>query len=93
VDEETSELLRQLAARISKLRRDRALSQDKVAAYVGVSQPTWSRVERVGVLSVGQLLKLQELFGLETLESFFGELPSRRFIREDVTGRFPEVDT
>jgi hypothetical protein len=39
------------------------------------------------VLSVGQLLRLQELFQVETLESFFGALPSRRVLREDGAGR------
>jgi len=75
------DLLLDLAARIRQLRRERELSQGEVATYLGVSQPTLSRIERDGVLSVGALLRLQELFGYETLESFFGELPSRRAAR------------
>lgn len=67
-----------LAAQIRRLRRERGLTQDEVATYVGVSQATWSRVERKGALSVLQLLRLQELLGVETLESFFGVLPSRQ---------------
>lgn len=81
-------MLRDLAARIGQLRRERDLSQDEVAAYVGVSQPTWSRIERTGELSVGALLRLQELFDCETVESFFGELPSRRLSRE-ASGQSP----
>jgi transcriptional regulator with XRE-family HTH domain len=82
VNEPGPDLLRDLAARLGQLRRERDLSQDEVAAYVGVSQPTWSRIERTGELSVGALLRLQELFDCETVESFFGELPSRRLARE-----------
>jgi transcriptional regulator with XRE-family HTH domain len=82
LNEPGQDLLRDLAARLSQLRRERDLSQDEVAAYIGVSQPTWSRIERTGMLSVGALLRLQELFDCETVESFFGELPSRRLARE-----------
>lgn len=86
VNEPGPDLLRDLAARLGQLRRERDLSQDEVAAYVGVSQPTWSRIERTGELSVGALLRLQELFDCETVESFFGELPSRRLARETSGG-------
>lgn len=82
MNEPGRDLLRDLAARLSELRRERDLTQEEVAAYVGVSQPTWSRIERTGELSVGALLRLQELFDYETVESFFGELPSRRLRRE-----------
>jgi transcriptional regulator with XRE-family HTH domain len=92
MNEESGTVLRDLASRIRELRRDRALSQSEVAEYVGVSQPTWSRVERDGALSIGQLLRLQALFEVETLESFFGELPSRRVLRDDSASRSVEPE-
>jgi transcriptional regulator with XRE-family HTH domain len=60
------DMVRDLGARIRELRLERQLSQKELAAHVGVSQPKWSRIERGGDLSVGALLRLQELFGFET---------------------------
>lgn len=79
---ESRDLPGRLGARIKELRTERRLSQEEVAAHVGISQPTWSRIERTGNVSAHQLLRLQALLELETLESFFGELPSRRVGRE-----------
>ncbi len=76
-------MLSSLAARIRELRAARELSQDDVAAHVGVSHAKWSRIERTGKLSVDELVRLQELLEVETLESFFGELPSQRAARDD----------
>jgi transcriptional regulator with XRE-family HTH domain len=78
MNESSQDDLPDLADQIRRLRRERGLTQDEVATYVGVSQATWSRVERNGALSVGQLLRLQELLEVDTLESFFGTLPSRQ---------------
>lgn len=75
-----------LARRIRELRRAQNLSQEKVAAQVGVSQATWSRIERTGELSVRQLVRLQALLGIETLESFLGETPSRVAGRNELQG-------
>lgn len=70
---------RDLAKRLKELRLERGLSQEVVAARAGTSQPTWSRLETDGKVTVAQLLCLQQLFGFETVESFFGALPSQRF--------------
>lgn len=50
------DMLSSLAARIRELRAARELSQEDVAAHVGVSQAKWSRIERTGKLSVDELV-------------------------------------
>ena len=65
------------------VRTDRRLSQRTVAEYAGVHQSEWSRVE-AGEIDprLSWLLRAQHLLGIESLESLFGPLPSRRVLAE-----------
>jgi transcriptional regulator with XRE-family HTH domain len=77
MNERPEDLGTALGRRIRELRQAQNLSQEEVAERVGVSQPTWSRLERTGDLTVRQLVRFQALVGVETLESFLGDLPSQ----------------
>jgi transcriptional regulator with XRE-family HTH domain len=77
------EARRTLGRRLRRLRIQRDLSQDDVARHALVSQPTWSRVEEgVGDPRVSELLRVQHLFGLESLEALFGPSPTQRLLSE-----------
>jgi transcriptional regulator with XRE-family HTH domain len=69
--------------RLRQLRKRRGWSQDFAASYAGTNQAQWSRVE-TGDLDarLTWLLRAQELFEVESLESLFGPLPSR-ILREE----------
>jgi transcriptional regulator with XRE-family HTH domain len=87
-DDLTEELLLQaqiaVGERLRALRDNRSLSQAAVASYAGVHQSEWSRLE-AGEIDprLSWLLRAQHLFGIDSLESLFGALPSRRLLGED----------
>jgi transcriptional regulator with XRE-family HTH domain len=84
-DDLAAELLIQaqkaVGQRLRALRSDRRLSQADVAGHAGVHQSEWSRLE-AGEIDprLSWLLRVQHLFGIESLESLFGPLPSRRLL-------------
>lgn len=64
-------------------RKAHGLSQAAMGAYAGVHQTEWSRVETGEVdPRLSWLLQAQHLFGLESLETLFGPLPTRRLLTE-----------
>lgn len=63
------------------LREGRQMSQQAVAAYAGVHQSEWSRLEKGEVdPRLSWLLRAQHLFDVASLESLFGPSPSRRLL-------------
>jgi transcriptional regulator with XRE-family HTH domain len=78
-----AEALRHVGARVRDLRLAHRLSQQDAAERAGLNQTRWSRVESGDQPRLGDLLAIQHLFGVESLETFFGEYPSRRIIDRD----------
>jgi transcriptional regulator with XRE-family HTH domain len=78
------QLQRRMGERLRAFREARRLTERDVATYAGVNQATWSRVE-LGRTSprLRWLLQVQRLFGLESLETLFGDFPTRRFDESD----------
>jgi hypothetical protein len=60
-----------------------ALDSALAALCAGLNQTRWSRLESGDQPRLGDLLAIQHLFGVESLETFFGECPSRRIIDPD----------
>jgi transcriptional regulator with XRE-family HTH domain len=72
---------RALGDRLRLLRAERQMTQDAAAAYAGVHQSEWSRLEAGEVdPRLSWLLRAQHLFGIESLETLFGPLPSQRLL-------------
>jgi hypothetical protein len=46
----------------------------------GLNQTRWSRVESGDAARLEDLLAIQHLFGVDSLETFFGPYPSRRMM-------------
>lgn len=81
-----AEAQRAVGKRLRTLRDERDLSERAVADHAGVHQSTWSRVEAGDVdPRLSWLLRAQQLFGVESLESLFGLSPSQRLLESDVT--------
>jgi transcriptional regulator with XRE-family HTH domain len=75
-------MARQAAGRALRAHREkRGLSQAAVSSYAGVHQSEWSRIETGEVdPRLSWLLRAQHLFELESLESLFGPMPTRRLL-------------
>jgi DNA-binding XRE family transcriptional regulator len=70
-----------LARKMIELRTDAKLSQRQAAADAGIKQATWWRLERrLHDPSLAQLLRIQRLFGLDSLDSFFGPGATARLL-------------
>jgi transcriptional regulator with XRE-family HTH domain len=78
-----AQVLRTVGARVRDLRRAHGLSQADAAARAGLNQTRWSRVEGGDQPRLGDLLAIQHLFGVDSLETFFGDYPSRRVIERE----------
>ena len=75
---------RVVGQRLRALRLDRRMSQSDVAHHAGVHQSEWSRLEAGDIdPRLSWLLRAQELFGVESLESLFGVLPSHLLLAVD----------
>jgi DNA-binding XRE family transcriptional regulator len=72
--------LRDIGSSVRDLRVAHGLSQEQAAERAGLNQTRWSRVESGGGIRLEDLLAIQHLFGVESLESFLGAFPSRRFL-------------
>lgn len=71
-----------VAETLLHLRTEAKLSQKEAAERAGISQGHWCKLENGKNLpNVGQLLRIQGLFGLDSVESFFGPSPSGRLAR------------
>jgi transcriptional regulator with XRE-family HTH domain len=73
-----AEALRHVGSSVRDLRLAHGLSQEEAAGRAGLSQAGWSRVESGDGPRLAELLAIQHLFGVESLESFLGVFPSRR---------------
>jgi transcriptional regulator with XRE-family HTH domain len=84
-----AEAIRHVGATVRDLREASGLTQGQAGERLGMSQPEWSRLENgVGAgPTLVELLAIQHLFGVESLETFFGAYPSRRILQRDTTGR------
>jgi len=68
--------------RLRTLRKQRRWSQGDAGRYAGISQTEWSRIERAETNpSMTTLLRMQHALGVDSIESLFGEEPSRRLVR------------
>jgi transcriptional regulator with XRE-family HTH domain len=69
-----------LAGRVRNLREDRGWSQRDAATRAGLSRAWWQRLE-AGQLDpqLSDLLRLQRVFELATVEALLGMLPSEGF--------------
>lgn len=75
--------LRHVGARVRDLRLAHELSQKDAAERAGLNQTRWSRVENGEGARLEDLLAIQNLFGVESLETFFGAYPSRRIMQRE----------
>jgi transcriptional regulator with XRE-family HTH domain len=78
-----ADLLKEAQRAVGKALRNHreslGLSQGETGAHAGVHQSEWSRVEAGEVdPRLSWLLQAQYLFGLESIETLFGPLPTRR---------------
>jgi transcriptional regulator with XRE-family HTH domain len=77
-----AEALRHVGSRVRDLRQAHALSQRDAARRAGLNQTRWHRVESGHGPRLEDLLAIQHLFGVDSLETFFGAYPSRRLIEK-----------
>jgi transcriptional regulator with XRE-family HTH domain len=76
------ELLRQVQQRVAERIRSQRIalriSQESAADALGVTQPTWSRIER-GLQEPGltQLIRIVNLLDIDSVEGLIGRFPSR----------------
>jgi transcriptional regulator with XRE-family HTH domain len=82
-----AEALRHVGASVRDLREAQGLNQRDAARRAGLNQTRWHRVETGDGPRLGDLLAIQHLFGIDSLESFFGAYPSRRILERDTTRR------
>jgi transcriptional regulator with XRE-family HTH domain len=84
-----AEALRHVGSSVRDLRVAHGLSQEQAARRAGLNQTRWSRVESGDGARLQDLLAIQQLFGVESLESFLGTFPSRRFLErpDEASGR------
>jgi transcriptional regulator with XRE-family HTH domain len=78
-----AEALQHVGSRVRDLRKAHDLSQRDAARRAGLNQTRWHRVESGHGPRLEDLLAIQHLFGVDSLETFFGPCPSRRFIEKD----------
>lgn len=78
-----TEALRHVGASVRDLRLAHRLSQKAAAERAGLNQTRWSRVESGDQPRLSDLLAIQHLFGVGSIETFFGEYPSRRIMERD----------
>lgn len=72
----------EFGTRLRTLREQKGWSQDDAGRYAGISQTEWSRVERAETNpSMTTLLRMQHALGVDSIETLFGEEPSRRLLR------------
>jgi transcriptional regulator with XRE-family HTH domain len=72
----------EFGTRLRLLREQRRWSQDDAGRRAGMSQAEWSRVERAETNpSMTTLLRMQHALGVDSIETLFGEEPSRRLVR------------
>jgi predicted transcriptional regulator len=77
-----AEARRAVGRSLRAYRNARGLSQDEMGAYAGVHQSEWSRVEAGEVdPRLSWLLQAQHVFGLESIETLFGTLPTQRLLQ------------
>jgi transcriptional regulator with XRE-family HTH domain len=72
--------LRHVGSSVRDLRLAHGLSQDEAAERAGLNQPRWSRIESGDGPRLADLLAIQYLFGVDSVETFFGRYPSRRIL-------------
>ena len=84
-----AEAVRRVGATVRALRQASGLTQGQAGERLGMSQPEWSRLENgVGAgPTLVELLAIQHLFRVESLETFFGAYPSRRILQRGPTDR------
>ena len=75
-----AEALRHVGSRVRDLREENALSQHDAARRAGLNQTRWHRIESGHGPRLEDLLAIQHLFGVDSLETFFGSYPSKRLI-------------
>lgn len=75
--------LRHVGSSVRDLREEHELTQRDAARLAGLNQTRWQRVESGDRTRLEDLLAIQHLFGLDSLEAFFGPQPSRRILQRD----------
>jgi transcriptional regulator with XRE-family HTH domain len=78
-----AETLRHVGSSVRDLRVDHELTQRDAARLAGMNQTRWHRVESGDGPRLEDLLAIQHLFGVESLETFFGSFPTRRAMEDD----------
>jgi transcriptional regulator with XRE-family HTH domain len=78
-----AEALRRVGSSVRDLREAHDLTQREAARRAGLNQTRWYRVESGDTPRLEDLLAIQHLFGLDSLETFFGEYPSRRIMKRE----------
>lgn len=73
-----AEALRHVGSRVRHLREMHQLSQQQAAKRAGLNQTRWHRIELGDGTRLEDLLAIQYLFSIDSLEVFFGDCPSRR---------------
>lgn len=59
---------------LSEARKKARYSQEAVAGYLGISRPTYAKMElNPGIVTIEDAKRLSELFGVPVADIFFGE--------------------
>jgi transcriptional regulator with XRE-family HTH domain len=74
--------LRRVGSSVRDLRLAHGLSQEQAAKRAGLNQTRWSRVESGETARLEDLLAIQHLFGIESIESLLGKFPSRQLFEQ-----------
>lgn len=77
-----AEVFRHVGSTVRDHRRGLGLSQAEAASRTGISEAGWSRLEG-GTTDprLSQLLAVQEVLDVDSLETFVGRYPSRRIMQ------------
>jgi transcriptional regulator with XRE-family HTH domain len=81
-DEVLQRAREEIGHRLRELREQRSWSQGEASRQSGVSQGEWSRIESAETNpGMTTLLRIQHALNLDSVETLFGEPPSRRIIQ------------
>lgn len=85
-----TDITKDIANRLRKLREERELTQKQWANALGISQAALSKLETGKMLpSIATILKLREICRFASIEQVFGELPSQTLGSHDAEGFNP----
>lgn len=69
---------REMNRRVQKLRKERGLTQAELAKLLGLKTSTYSQMEQHGNITANMVIRIAEIFNVDTDSILFGELKEER---------------